>query len=130
MYNHRIKDTIKKLRVQLGFTQADMADMLKISLNSYRKIEQGDTNLVSKRLEDIAKILKVSGDELLLGYSPSEGFNEKLEDMRVKYFSEKETRIVQLEKLLEEKDNRILFLEEMIEDKKAIIEHMKKEKGS
>lgn len=40
--------------------------MLDISTNSYRKMEKGRTSLINDRLWDIARILEVSLEELML----------------------------------------------------------------
>lgn len=48
-----------------GYSQEYMASILKISLNSYRKIERGETCLVSSRLDHIAQVLGVTCDDLV-----------------------------------------------------------------
>lgn len=64
--NLNIKYRIYELRRKKGYSQEYMANCMDISLNSYRKIERGDTSLISPRLTVIANILEVSCDELIL----------------------------------------------------------------
>lgn len=63
--NENIKRRIYEMRRQRGYSQEYMASILNISLNSYRKIEKGGTNLVSSRLDDIAKVLGITCDDLV-----------------------------------------------------------------
>lgn len=52
-----IHSKIKKLREELGLTQADMAEYLHISQNAYSSIERGRTKIDIERLYKIAKKL-------------------------------------------------------------------------
>lgn len=60
-----IKRRITEMRQLKGYSQEYMAVTMGISLNSYRKIEKGKTNLVSPRLDDIARILDITCDTLV-----------------------------------------------------------------
>lgn len=64
--NGSIKNKIFEIRRKKGISQEKMAQLLGISLNSFRKIERGGTILVNDRLWDIAKALDVSLEELML----------------------------------------------------------------
>ena len=70
MDNARIKENIIRIRNEKGFSQDEMANLLGISRNSYRSIEKGSTNVISRRLGEIAHLLGVSEEELALGYQP------------------------------------------------------------
>lgn len=61
----KIKERISYLRRGKKLSQEKMAQSLKISLNSYRKLETGPTRLVNRHVEQIASLLDVSPDYLL-----------------------------------------------------------------
>ena len=108
--NDNIKCRIYELRRKKGYSQEYMANSMNISLNSYRKIEKGNTNLISPRLSEIANILEVSCDELILdpeqllpesplGQKERQELTEKIEDLK-KYIAHLEQLIdLQTEKL-------------------------------
>ncbi|RZL19804.1 MAG: XRE family transcriptional regulator [Pedobacter sp.] len=56
---------IRKIRGLRGLKQEYMAHALKISLNSYGKIERNEVNLKLSRLEEIASILKTTVHHIL-----------------------------------------------------------------
>ena len=66
-----IKKNIRKQRRSLGITQAEMAQKLGMSRQSYNSIEIGKSRLVDRKLVKIANQLCVSVDNLLLGYEPA-----------------------------------------------------------
>ena len=61
----KIKERISYLRRGKKLSQEKMAQSLKISLNSYRKLGTGPTRLVNRYVEQIASLLDVSPDYLL-----------------------------------------------------------------
>lgn len=72
----KIKERILYLRRGKNLSQERMAQSLRISLNSYRKLEGGPTRLVNRYVEQIATLLDVPSDFLLsdagadLSYEP------------------------------------------------------------
>lgn len=132
MDNARIKENIIRRRMELGISQDEMARRLDISRNSYRSIERGGTNVISKRLGDIANILGISEEELILGYRPLNGTGE-LEDIRMHYSTsyermknEYEARISELSRLVDAQKETIANLNEIINSKNEIIALLKR----
>ena len=137
MDNNSIKENIRKFRFQSKLTQSDMADKLGIERNTYRNIESGQTVLIHRRLEDIARILGVSLPDILLGYDPKETMSGIMREDEVAYGerqkeilglkSENESlkkKIFSLELMQEQllgrvrdKDELIIFLKEKIREK-------------
>lgn len=121
-----IKLKIQKERRALGFSQEYMAHTLGMSPNSYRQIETGKTKLVSPRIFDIARVLKTTPEELLLGVAPIEKDNGKAEGLEKSYLEkismietenrisivEYEGEIQRLKAALESKDSIIGVLKE------------------
>ena len=132
MDNARIKENIIRIRNEKGISQEDMANSLGISRNSYRSIEKGSTNVISRRLGEIAHLLGVSEEELALGYQPVESA-EKLEDIRLQYRKSVEdvkmsadVRIAELEKTVSMLNETIANLREIIDSKNEIIALLKR----
>lgn len=97
-----IKLKIQKERRALGFSQEYVAQEIGMSVNSYRQIENGKTKLVSPRIFDIARVLKTTPEELLIGVTPIVDDSAKAEELERRY-KEKIDRI--------EAENRISILE-------------------
>ena len=58
---------IRKVRQQTGLTQENAANDIDCSLNTYTKIERGETNVPFLRLVQIAEYYKVPLSELVKG---------------------------------------------------------------
>jgi transcriptional regulator with XRE-family HTH domain len=56
--------TIQKIRNLKGLNQENMAEMLGMSLVAYGDIERGKTKLSEKRIAQIAKLLKMTADQI------------------------------------------------------------------
>lgn len=85
--NGSIKQKIFEIRRSKGISQERMAHLLGISINSFRKLEKGETILVNDRLWGIAKILEVSLEEIML----DEDFNSGMslaDKERAKFIAE------------------------------------------
>lgn len=93
MDNNSVKKNISSKRKESGISQSEMADRLGLSRTAYRNIEKGDTKLISEKVGDIAGLLKVTPEELVLGYRPLESASRKVEDLESEYEEEK-TRII------------------------------------
>lgn len=63
----KIGDRIRRLRKQMGYTQADMAEHIKCSESNYQKIESGKIGVSIPLLTAIAGVLETSMDYLVLG---------------------------------------------------------------
>ncbi len=121
MENRLIKLKIQNLRKALGYTQESMASKIGMSTNSYSQIERGKTVLVSKRLFDIAKVLNIAPEELIIGYVPKEDLTDRIAEIESMYKeriakAESENKIVRVE--LEAEIQR---LRATIESKESII---------
>lgn len=108
---------IRKHRLENGLSQRELADRLNISQNSYHKLENGETMLISPRIKLLSSIFRVPEEELLLGYDPStSNARHSLEEAKSDY-----------QKQLNYKDKRIADLESMLKDKGEIIDHLHNE---
>lgn len=66
----KINENIRLLRLQRGYSQENMADLLHLSTTAYGDIERGKTDITLSRLEQIAQVLGVDSASLLLPPSP------------------------------------------------------------
>lgn len=133
MDNARIKENIIRKRTEKGISQDEMAQRLEMSRNSYRNIEKGSTYVVSRHLKEIADILNITEEELVLGYKPAEGvgsleevrshYSKISDDLRQNY----EERIAGLSDQLELQKLMVSDLRELIDSKNEIIRLLKNE---
>ncbi|HRT34115.1 MAG TPA: helix-turn-helix transcriptional regulator [Bacteroidales bacterium] len=110
MNDSDIKKRIRELRESLGYTQEDMANYLKMSLNSYRQLESGKTSIISKRVFSIAQLFNMSLSELIFGTNKETSTDEKIAEIAKSYQE-------QIEKI--EADSRIKMIE--LEDENKIL---------
>ena len=68
----KIGQAVRKIRILKGFSQENMADMLKLSLVAYGDIERGKIKPNKDRIEQIAKVLQMPVEDI-------ESFDEKIE---------------------------------------------------
>ena len=62
-----LHERIRLLRLQRGYSQENMAYELGLSTTGYGDIERGKTDLTLSRLNQVAKVLRVSATDLLTG---------------------------------------------------------------
>lgn len=61
----KINEIIKNLRLKKNWSQREIAEKLNLSVNGYSKIERGETQINTERLEELADIFEVRIEELL-----------------------------------------------------------------
>lgn len=115
-------DKIRTYRTMKGLSQENVAKLLGISLNSYSKIERGETDITVTRLQQIADVLQIRITDIVgLGdngfYYPNGNQNNtnSLSGEGIEF-------IVELEKLRTENQglkNEITHLKEIINLLKA-----------
>ena len=109
-----IERRLEKIRKLQGFSQEYVASKLKISQNSYSRIERGETKVTLKKLTEICKVLEID-IKTLQNFDPFQEFKELIEEASVPWIRkvldslEKGTKLY--EDLLQEKNARIKDLE-------------------
>jgi transcriptional regulator with XRE-family HTH domain len=112
-----IGEKIKKIRELKGLTTKFVADKLQITPAGYNKIERGQTDITYSKIEEIAKILGVTTEELLVfdqqrvfnGYNTVKGDNSNnviVNDIK------------EIKRLYEDK---ILLLEKLLKNSEAMV---------
>lgn len=65
---------LRRIRINLGYTQEKFAEILGISLTAYKKLERAENQITLDGLRTLNKELHISADYLLFGtYSELEG---------------------------------------------------------
>ncbi len=83
MDKKHFKENICRIRNSMNLTQAEMAEKLGISRQSYINLEHGKTLLVSKQLTRLSKLSGIPEEKLLFGYCRSELESEGLREIEV-----------------------------------------------
>ena len=129
MDNRSVKQRICKLREEKGVSQKWMADRLGIDRNTYREIEAGKTEIIYKRLPEIAVLLGVSLEALFR----EDDAGERLEEAKAEYGKQMkrltdsyDLKLRDLEKELSSKNEIIDILKKQIRDKEDIITLLRK----
>ena len=122
MDNHSIKENIRAVRESKKYTQVVMADMMGMSLSSYKDFEKGRTSIVNSNLAKFADLLETTSEELVLGYRPIQMEGPGVEDVKAEYAGKVNT----LEKRIAELEKMVAYLEETIVAKNEIISMLKK----
>ncbi|MDO5442967.1 MAG: helix-turn-helix transcriptional regulator [Bacteroidia bacterium] len=128
MDNDSVKKNIERIRAGKKLSQNEMAGALGISRNGYRKIEKGETKLISDTIQKIAELAGITPEEVVLGYVPVQDEASVLRDIRERMDNriaalteDYESKIERLSsenallrELNKEKDNHIHFLDARI----------------
>ncbi|PZF71586.1 helix-turn-helix domain-containing protein [Taibaiella soli] len=128
-----IHNKIKKLRIQSGLTQQEMADKLNMHLKTWQKVENGFTKLDIDRLKEIAEIFDVNIEELIntdegvfINEVSGNGIGYSNEEVQIthNYCSENEKAlyeriIADKDKQIADKDKQIVLLQNLLEKGKS-----------
>ena len=61
----KVNEKIRMMRELNDWTQEDMADKLHMSLNSYAKLERGESKIYLEKLEQVAEVFNIDLVDLL-----------------------------------------------------------------
>lgn len=118
-----IKNNIRQRRRTLSISQTEMAERLGIERNTYRNIERGRTRIINCRLEEIARELKITPEELLMAYPQYDPAREaRLQDeAQARYDGQVEILTQAYERKLAEAGEKIGSLEKRISELEATL---------
>lgn len=118
-----IKNNIRQRRRTLSISQTEMAERLGIERNTYRNIERGRTRIINCRLEEIARELKITPEELLMTYPQYDPAREaRLQDeAQARYDGQVEILTQAYERKLAEAGEKIGSLEKRISELEATL---------
>jgi len=112
-----INEKIKRIRIEIGINQADVARSAGIKQSSYASIEKGDTKSISIDVgKGIAKALRISFNELFDIQVPNNSFE----------IEELQSKILDLEREIKSRDRIIADYSNMFDNYRDQIEFIKK----
>jgi len=84
----RLHENIRRVRMRLGYSQDDMAELMDIERSTYSNFELGKTKLFGSSMTKFAKAVNMSEEEILLdggpltaGYLSAGGIEERLDSL-------------------------------------------------
>ncbi len=80
MKNDYLKDKILSARESLGLTQKEIAEKMGISLSTYKRFEEGKTNLFSRHFEKFETLTGVSPESLIYRQPDREHYGSYLSE--------------------------------------------------
>lgn len=124
----KVNEKIRMMRELNHWTQEDMADKLHMSLNSYAKMERGESKIYLDKLEQVAEVFNIDLVDLLLFNKQGLvglviGDNNSNNNHQVNYYGHSDAAMFEIEKLklsLEHKD-------ELLKQKDLLIEQQDKQ---
>jgi transcriptional regulator with XRE-family HTH domain len=128
-----VNEKIRLIRETKGLTQEQVAEKLKISVNSYGDIERGNNDVKLSRLEQIAELFEIKLSELFgltekgtlniyfSGIECEQNENNRLYIGASSIELEKQLLIIELkDKEIAMKDREITYLKEMLDMYKRV----------
>lgn len=116
-----IRENLKKARNSLGYTQADVADSIDISVTAYQKIESGKTRILNKNFSKCADTLGISLSELVNGFKPVRDAEAEIADVKESYGLKMRVQESGYLSEIQARDREIERLKEIIKDKEETI---------
>jgi transcriptional regulator with XRE-family HTH domain len=109
-----IGKNVKSFRQKKGWSQREVAEQLNISVPAFSKIENGITDINTKRLNQLAKLLEVSIPDLMAkeGEHPEAKHSMHVQQLKIK-LSKKQDEVLDLQK-------KVIELFEEIREKQRI----------
>ena len=137
MYDNVIKENIRRFRKAKGYTQANMAELLGISVTYYRSIESGDAVLLKHIIEDIAELFEVKDESILNRFGNyMEGDEKMLQEAAATYLKKRSAEeqktnmeLAQYKMEVALMEARMKELEEHISDLQGTIRILKRARG-
>lgn len=99
---HPVYRNIRRIRVEKGLSQQNVADDLGLSLTGYAKIERGETSLTIERLTQLADYFEVSVF-ILLDLNRPQLETASFKDKEIEYLKQINTLLLQKLNQLENK---------------------------
>jgi len=113
--NNTISKKIKTLRVDKGFSQEQMADLLHISQSAYSRIESGESNGWVNSIEKICNIFEIKPEELFTTESLVQNNSNSTNASAFQHTTQHDTHIIinnLSDKVIELYEEKIKWLEE------------------
>lgn len=123
--NNTVSKKIKTLRVDKGFSQEQMADLLHISQSAYSRIENGESNSWINLVDKICNVFEIKPEELFIPEGLVQNNSDNISTSAVQNNTQHDTHITinhLSDKVIELYEEKIKWLEEK---NKALEEEIK-----
>lgn len=117
MTDSEIRDNIRTIRMSRGFKQEEVARRMGIGTNTFANLEKGPTEIIHKRIPELANILGVSIERLFLGFDPCPPDGDVLQS-EINLKEQIKSLIEDYEKKLEQQRNKNEELEYSLKEEK------------
>lgn len=115
-----IKNNLSRNRKEAGLSQEVLAERLHMNRNTYRNIETGRTRIINRHMDKIAAELKMTVEELILGYRIGDPDSDpRWEDMRNEQKNRYQALLNSYEQKIDEDAQRLSLQDRRIEELKA-----------
>jgi transcriptional regulator with XRE-family HTH domain len=121
----KIREYLRRKRLELGLTQAEVAERVGYSKTAYCNLETGSTEILNKIFVKLPEALGVSIEELLLGFEPDDPGKNIVEDVRSEYGQKMRMMRDGFQGELSRLNEEIRHLKEQIHDKEETISAQK-----
>lgn len=129
----QISEKIRLIRQHKNLTQEEVAEKLDLAVNTYAKIERGETSIKLDKLQKLANIMNIDIKELIdtkenavFNYAENCDNNRHLQCHIILTETQCAHELEKTQLLLQEKNKEILNLKDQITQLKEIILLMKK----
>ena len=126
----KVNEKIRMMRELNDWTQEDMADKLHMSLNSYAKLERGESKIYLEKLEQVAEVFNIDLVDLLslnkqnlVWLAVGDNSNNSNNNSQVSYSGQSDAIIFEIEKLKLALDHK----DELLKQKDLFIEQQEKQ---
>lgn len=115
-----IKNNLSRNRKEAGLSQEVLAERLHMNRNTYRNIETGRTRIINRHMDKIAAELKMTVEELILGYRIGDPDSDpRWEDLRNEQKNRYQALLNSYEQKIDEDAQRLSLQDRRIEELKA-----------
>ena len=120
-----LRENLKKARTVNGYTQAEIAESLEISVTAYQNIESGKTRILNRNYSRCAGKLGLSLSELVNGFKPIKDAEAALNDVKESYGLKMRVLEQGYAREIQNREREIERLKERIKDKDDTIASQK-----
>jgi len=125
-------EKLREIRQRHHLTQEKFAEKIGLALNTYGKIERGETDIKTAKLKKIAKIMNIDPKELIdsnentiLNFAEKCNHNNHFQCHIVLSETQCAHELEKAQLIIEQKDKELALMKQQIEDLRAMLNLMK-----
>jgi transcriptional regulator with XRE-family HTH domain len=125
-------EKLREIRLRHRLTQDEFAEKIGLALNTYGKIERGETDIKTAKLKEIAKIMNIDPKELIdsnentiLNFAEKCNHNNHFQCHIVLSETQCAHELEKAHLIIEQKDKELALMKQQIEDLRAMLNLVK-----